>query len=135
MKQIWIEYRATRPHLPMTFWVHKAVGEACCWSEASSYSPPLQIRIVGKGYPVFHVEIDGFVFRFSSFDEINECIAVLGQKVLPRTIDLSKKRTTSFGPNNHWLSRLPSRVKRWKYREKAVCYLKRSLHEFELLLK
>ncbi len=117
----------------MTFWVHRAIGAKPGepWLNASDFDPPLQPPISGKGYPVFYVEIDGFRFEFASLAELSVCIETLGQKLLPRTIDLSRQRGTALGPNGHWLSRLPAEVKPWKYRQPAVEYLGRALAAFE----
>ncbi|NJO92243.1 MAG: hypothetical protein HC831_27190 [Chloroflexia bacterium] len=41
-------------------------------------------------------------------------------KHLPSTIELSNKRGTGYGPNNHWLSRLPGNIKSFAKREKIV---------------
>jgi hypothetical protein len=126
MKRHWIEYRETSPRCPMTYWVHHQVGE----SDAQEYDPPKQAVVPGRGYPLFKVEFDGFIFEFSSLAEIRVCVEILGKKLLPRTIDLSRERGTGVGPNSHWLSRLPAHTKSWKYREKAVTYLQESLNDF-----
>lgn len=131
MKKIWIEYQATEPNLPMTFWVHRGRRDEDRADHAPAFDPPRQRRVPGKGYPVFKVEVDGFIFAFSSLAEIRECITVLGGKLLPRTIDLSARRGTAKGPNSHWLSRLPAKVKSWRYRQKAVAVLREALAEFE----
>lgn len=114
----------------MTFWVHREV-DGKRWYEAEKYDPPRQAAVPGQGYPVFKVECDGFIFEFSSLSEIRVCIETLAKKLLPRTIDLSRQRGTGAGPNSHWLSRLPGNVKSWKYREKAVAYLREALKAFQ----
>lgn len=131
MKRFWVDYQSSEPVLPMTFWVHRAVGDVEVWSDATDFDPPRQLPVPGKGYPVFNVEIDGFTFVFASLAEIEDCIRILDCKLLPRTTDLSKARGTPQGPNSHWLSRLPARTKSWKYREKAVTYLREALESFE----
>lgn len=130
MKRHWIEYRDTPPVCPMTFWVHRE-ADGKPWYEAEKFDPPRQAAVPGRGYPLFKVEYDGFVFEFSSKAEIRECIATLEKKLLPRSIDLSRKRGTRKGPNSHWLSRLPADVKSWKFREGAVAYLRVALATFE----
>jgi hypothetical protein len=130
VKRHWIEYRDERPASPLTFWVHRAVGDAP-WYESQEFEPPRQPVVPGRGYPLFKVECDGFTFEFASLCEIRACIETLAKKVLPRTIDLSRERGTAKGPNSHWLSRLPANVKSWKYREKAVVCLGEALAEFE----
>ncbi len=130
MKQHWIEYNETRPVLSMTFWVHRKVAGKP-WFETEEFDPPRQKAVPLKGYPVFKVEFNGFTFEFTSFAEIQVCIKPLQEKLLPWTIDLSYKHGTGTEPNSHWLSRLPADVKSWKYREKAVEYLKETLEEFK----
>lgn len=131
MKRYWIDYQENEPILPMTFWVHRATDDVEVWHDSTSFDPPRQAPVPGKGYPVFNVEFDGFVFAFASLPEIRECIRVLEQKLLPRTYDLSTERETSMGPNSHWLSRLPAKTKPWKYRKGAVIYLREALSDFE----
>jgi hypothetical protein len=114
----------------MTFWVHREVDDKP-WYEAEEFDPPRQAAVPGQGYPVFMVECDGFTFEFSSLSEIRVCIEILAQKLLPRTIDLSRERGARLRPNSHWLSRLPGSVKSWRYREKAVAYLRKALKEFQ----
>lgn len=129
MKRHWTEYQETRPHCPMTYWVHRLIDDGPA-QDGQEFDPPKQAVAPGKGYPVFKVELDGFIFEFSSLAEIRVCIETLGKKLLPRTIDLSRERGTGAGPNSHWLSRLPSFTKSWKYREKAVAYLSAALEDF-----
>ena len=99
-------------------------------ASSEAFDPPRQAAIPGRGYPVFKVECDGFTFEFSSLAEMRVCIEILSQKLLPRTIDLARERGSAKGPNSHWLSRLPGRVKSWRYREKAVAYLCEALKAF-----
>ena len=114
----------------MSYWVHVEV-DGSQWHESSEFEPPLPGPVAGKGYPRFFVEFDGCTFEFASLAELRVCITTLGQKLLPTTIRLSKDRGSSMGPNSHWLSRLPPRTKPWRYRERAVAYLAKSLAEFE----
>jgi len=108
----------------MSFWVHIPTGEAA-WLEAATFTPPKPHPVAGRGYPRYLVEFDGFVFQFASLNELQECVRVLGKKVLPSTIRLSAGRAS--GPNSHWLSRLPSSVKSWSYRKRAVRYMESAL--------
>lgn len=126
MKRHWIEYQEQRPECPMTFWVHRRSQ-----ADPETSDPPRQPVIPGRGYPVFKIELDGFTFEFASLAEIHACIDTFEKKLLPRTLDLSRKHGSGAGPNSHWLSRLPKEVKSWKYREKAVAYFQRVLDDFE----
>jgi hypothetical protein len=124
MKKYRIEYSETWKNVPMAFWVHKEI-DGQPWYDAKEFSPPAPIKDINGNYKIYNVEIDGFTFIFSSKEQIEECINILSKKLLPSTIELSKSRTENLGPNSHWLSRLPENVKNWKYRQKAVKYLKK----------
>jgi hypothetical protein len=130
MKRYWVEFTKDRQHQPMTYWVHLPIKESV-WIYATDYTPPLPNSLPGWGYPAFHVEIDGFTFRFASLNEIEHCIDILSKRVLPTSRILSEERGTSYGPNNHWLSRLPKGTKSWIYRQKAVTYLRAAREVFE----
>lgn len=129
MKRYWIEYSEEFSRSPMTFWVHKEIGDGP-WYQAIDFDPPLPKPVPGKGFANYFVECDGFTFQFSSLDEMNEAIEVLSKKNLPTSRQLSERRGTTKGPNSHWLSRLPGSVKPWRYREKAVKVLSDAIVEF-----
>ena len=129
MKKYWIEYSRDFTRSPITFWVHKEVGEGP-WYQSTDFDPPLPGPVPGKGFANYFVECDGFVFQFSSLAEMNEAIEVLSLKNLPTDRQLSECRGTVKGPNSHWLSRLPGSVKPWRYREKAIKVLKEAKTEF-----
>ena len=59
VKRIWIGYVRERPVGPMTYWVHLPVNPTERWHEADEYSPPLEVPVSGKGYPVMNVEFNG----------------------------------------------------------------------------
>lgn len=122
MKRAWIEYRETWQDSPMSYWVHvEADGRP--YYEAETFDPPHPGPVPGRGYARLFVECDGFTFEFSSHSELEECVRILSQKNLPSTLRLSASRAGGAGPNSHWLSRLPSDVKPWRYRQKATRYL------------
>jgi len=99
------------------------------------FDPPRPARM-RLGYPLFRVEYNGFTFSFASLNELRRCIDVLGQKNLPRPSELARRRSASRGrANSHWLSRLPSTVKSWRYRQGAVDYLSKALLTFERALR
>jgi hypothetical protein len=108
----------------MTSWVHVPAS-----SDPSTLIPPAPARIPGRGYPIYFVEIDGFTFQFASLHELRVCIDVLGKKLLPNTILLAKQR--GGDPDQHWLRKMPDETKPWRYREKAVKYLEKTLTDFE----
>lgn len=114
----------------MTYWVHvPADGRA--WTDAQVFDPPAPRPVPGRGFPVFIVEFDRALLRFSSLAELRVCLHTLSQRVLPSNLRLTRKRGTGYGPSNHWLNRLPLRAMTWPYRQKVVKYLKASLAEFE----
>jgi hypothetical protein len=112
MKRHSVTYEPDPPTGPMSPWIKDRV---------------LPVLVPGRGYPLFHVEIDGMDFVFATLQELDECIDVLGRKLLPASDQL---RQGSSGPNRHWLARLPAFVKPWKFREKAVAYLRAARAEF-----
>jgi len=122
MKRAWIEYREAWQDSPMSYWVHvEADGKP--YYEAESFDPPRPGPVPGRGYPRLFVECDGFTFEFSSLAELEECARVLARKALPSTSRACAVRSGGAGPNRHWLSRLPSHVKPWRYRQTAARYL------------
>lgn len=129
MKRHWIEYASRWTPQPMSYWVHKE-ADGRDWYEAQEFDPPLPEPVVGKGFANYFVEVDGFVFRFASLAELDVCILTLSQRVLPTSSRLTEERGTSYGPNNHWLSRLPKGTKSWRYRQKAARFLKQARGEF-----
>ncbi len=129
MKRRWIEFDSEWARdCPMSFWVHRPV-DGTSWARSEEFDPTTPSVVPGKGYPVYFVEFDGFVFKFSSLAEINVCIDTLGQKNLPNVHPECEKR--GVGPVSHWLNRLPAHVLPWKYREKAVKYLAECRDHFQ----
>lgn len=127
MKRRWIEYREQWDRSsPMAFWVHVPT-DGKEWLDATDFEPPAPSVVPGKGYPVFFVDFDGFVFRFSSLAEMDVCIRVLGQRNLP---DVKSEWSGRTGPGSHWLNKLPGHVLPWTYRERAVEYLRESRDSF-----
>ena len=91
--------------------------------------PIARVRIPGKGYPMFCVEVDDFIFQFASLKELRACIDVLGTKLLPNTLRLARQRNAD--PEEHWLRKMPEHTKPWRYREKAVKYLEKAMAAFQ----
>lgn len=113
----------------MGVWVHRPSGDFDSFVAAlaadAEFDPPLPRRHP-QGYPLFRVEVDGFVFEFASLAEMRTCIAAFEARILPRT-----RADDGRWSNRHWVSRLPARVKSWRYRAKAAAYLRRALAAFE----
>lgn len=129
MKRQWIEFGPKWTPGPLSYWVHRET-DGKEWSIAQRFQPPLPQPVAGRGYPSYHVEFNGVEFRFASLDELQAAIDILGQKLLPTTIRLARDRGGDAGPNEHWLSRLPAKAKPWRYRGKAVKYLREALVQF-----
>jgi hypothetical protein len=106
---------------PVTYWVHQL-------SLPKAVTYPYPEPIPGKGYYNILVELDGFVWRFASVEELFHVIQTLGKRNLDNPAQLSRTKKIT-NPTEHWLAKLPARVKAWKYREKAVKYLNQVLNE------
>lgn len=104
---------------PLAFWVHVPTGEA-----TSDYLPPAPKVVLHKGFRVLHVEIDNVDLQFSSLAQLNHFIEVIEAIPRPTSLQLSRKRASTVGPNGHWLSRLPAKLKAPKAKEKLVISLK-----------
>lgn len=99
--------------------------DAESWQDASVFNPPLPGPVGGRGWAQLVVEFDGIDLWFSSAAELDHFIDVLSQNPLPSIRRMTELRGIGFGPNNHWLSRLPARAKPAKYRRRLVTYLRR----------
>ena len=115
----WIEHVSDWRDEPMAYWVH-VEQSGTAWRDSESYVPPAPQPEGRNGYPVLCIESQGFVFRFSSKEQLAECVEVLARKPLPTSRRLSALRVGGHGPNTHWLSRLPGHVKSPKSRQRAV---------------
>lgn len=111
----------------MSYWVHHP-ADGRPWYQATVFEPPLPKPVPEHGYPHYYVEVNDFTFQFASIAELDVCIDVLGHKLLPNTTIETEAQQT--GPGKHWLNKLPSKVKPWQYRERAVRYLQRARAAF-----
>lgn len=130
MKRHWIEYHTKWKHSPMTYWVYRCDDERR-WHQAKAYNPPAPPPFPGKGFPMFHVELDGVSFLFASLHELRVCIDVLSRRVLPTTAQLIRESGLKGFSNHAWLGRLPKKTHSLRYRDKALPYLKKALEHFE----
>ncbi|WP_052830356.1 hypothetical protein [Gynuella sunshinyii] len=129
MKKWRIEYRPMHTETPLSFWVHKQVDHDV-WYYANEFEPPLPKAIPSKGYPFLVVNAMGVELEFSSVAEVEHFLAVISQKNMPTTWKLSRQRTASYGPNRHWLSRLPSGIKPRSKRERIIPIVEKALNDF-----
>lgn len=122
MSQFYFEYTPDWYTEPMSYWVH--ISPLAGRIGVNDYLVPPPDRVKGKGYPVLCVEVGDFTFRFSSPEQLQVCIDVLGSRLLPNIRRLVAIGGGRVGPNSHWLSRLPARVKATTFRQKAVSVLR-----------
>jgi len=132
MKKWRIEYfREYRPG-PLSFWVHRHLDNEV-WTLASKYDPALPKAIPSMGFPVLFVDAPGTELRFASIAEVEHFLEVIGQKNMPTSMQLTKRRNASYGPNGHWLSRLPSALKPWRQREKLIPVIESGLCQLKAI--
>lgn len=120
----WITYVDNWRCLPMAYWVH-IEQDGKHFQDSENFSPPAPSFIPHKGYAVLCVEFGNTVLYFSSAAQLAECIRVLSLKPLPTSRRLSQLRGTGAGPNQHWLSRLPTNIKSAKFRGHVVEQLRK----------
>lgn len=77
------------------------------------------------------VHFDGVNLRFAMPQELDHFIGVLSQNPLPSGRSLAPECALGR-PNRHWLSRLPTKAKPWKFRQRLCKYLE-TLPEAEAL--
>lgn len=130
MKKWRIEYRSSYTETPLSFWVHKQQDHET-WRLATKFDPELPRALPCKGYPLLVVSVFGYELQFASVAEIEHFIDVISQKNLPTTLQLSKKRGENFGPNSHWLSRLPGNLKSWAKRSRIIPVVEAALSDFK----
>ena len=128
VKRYYIRYTEEWERAPMSFWVHPAMDGRRRYRAPAS-EPPLPKPVPGKGYPRYYVELDDFVFEFASLAEIDTRIATLSRKHLPSTDRETSERGT--GPGSHWLNKLPGRTRSWRFRSRAIKYLREARKAFE----
>ncbi|ROZ75382.1 hypothetical protein [Ramlibacter sp. WS9] len=104
---------------PAAFWVHIPTPNT-----EREFAPPAPEPIPHKGYAFLHVEVEGVDLQFSAPAQLDHFIEVLRRKPLPTSRQLSSKRGLALGPNGHWLSRLPAKLKAPRAREKMVRVLR-----------
>lgn len=100
---------------PLAFWVHVPVA-----GSDTECVPPAPVKVLHKGFMILHVGVADIDLQFSSLAQLDHFIEVMGAKPLPTSRQLSKKREAPIGPNSHWLSRLPAKLKAPKERLKLV---------------
>lgn len=100
---------------PLAFWVHVPVPGA-----PGECDPPAPRAVANLGYGFLRVEFESHELQFSAPAQLDHFIEVLSRKPLPTSRQLSSRRGLSVGPNGHWLSRLPAKLKSPRKREQLV---------------
>lgn len=100
---------------PVAFWVHVPVP-----GTESECDPPAPQAVTNLGYAFLRVEFENHELQFSALAQLDHFIEVLSRKPLPTSRQLSSRRGLPVGPNGHWLSRLPAKLKSPRKREKLV---------------
>jgi hypothetical protein len=104
---------------PLAFWVHVPVA-----GSNTECAPSAPVEVLHKGFMILHVDAADVDLQFSSLAQLDHFIEVMEAKPLPTSRQLSKKRESPVGPNSHWLSRLPAKLKAPKERTKLVSRLR-----------
>ena len=105
---------------PLAFWVHVPMDDS-----KTDFIPAAPVEVPHRGYPFLHVEVGEVELQFSSLEQLDHFIEVIDASPLPTTRQLSTLRGSTVGPNGHWLSRLPARLKSPKERVKLVSGLRK----------
>lgn len=130
MKKWKIVFREKYIPGPMSFWVHKN-PDSEIWDYSTEFSPELPKPVPLKGYPELEIYFSKIKLRFTSINEAEHFLEVITQKNMPTSSQLSRQRGEGYGPNSHWLSRLPSKIKPWAKRKKIIPVLKEGIYEFK----
>ena len=100
-----------------------------------AFEPSLPKAIPTKGFPVLFVDAFGTELQFSSVDEVVHFLEVIGQKNMPTSLQLTRRRNEAYGPNKHWLSRLPADLKPWRKRERLLPIINEGLAAFKAVCR
>ena len=93
------------------------------------------VRHPVRGHARLLIEVRGHALAFSSPEEVEHAIEVLGQRVLPRPSALARARSPDWGhANQHWLSRLPTDLRPWRVRQELVARLAEGLEALRAAL-
>ena len=113
---------------PLAFWVHVPVA-----GSDTECVPSAPVEVLHKGFMILHVDAADVDLQFSSLAQLDHFIEVMAAKPLPTSRQLSRKRALPVGPNSHWLSRLPAKLKAPKERLKLVSKLRAVREQLSLL--
>ncbi|MBL4868367.1 MAG: hypothetical protein JKY67_18530, partial [Pseudomonadales bacterium] len=108
--------------------VHRPL-DSDVWEEATRYEPNLPKKIVNKGYAVYKIEYKGYEFTFSSIAEINHCVSVFENKILPTTYELASNSWMKNFQHVHWLSTWLGKLKSFNHRQAIIKLLNKVKNE------
>ena len=100
---------------PLAYWVHVPVA-----GSLTEYVPAAPVQVPHQGVAFLHVEVGDVTLDFSALAQLDHFIDVMQRKPLPTSRQLSSLRGPDVGPNGHWLSRLPAKLKAPRERIKLV---------------
>ncbi len=132
MKKWRIVYKPCFTPTPLSFWVHVPLDNAV-WIAATKFAPCLPRPIPCKGYPFLVVNALGVELEFASVAEVEHFLAIIKQRNLPTSQQLSRQRTDTLGPNKHWLSRMPAGLKPWIKRKRYIPVVESALVDFKIV--
>lgn len=128
MKKAQISYHRLFPWTPVSGWAGaRSRGYVPRISPSGQRMSPTTLdhpfRFQRKQWCLLKVEFDGVGLVFATPQELDHFIDVLSRNPLPNGGSLIKGRIRPGKPNGHWLSRLPTKARSWKFRQKLCRYL------------
>lgn len=115
MAKYWIEYTDSFQPSPLSYWIYKPLDNVA-WLHSSRFEPDLPKKDSLNGYKIYKIEHKGHELFFISVFEIEYCISILEQKVLPTTFELAEKSWMKGYQHLHWLTKWPADIKSYKDR-------------------
>ncbi|WP_412565599.1 hypothetical protein [Thalassobius sp. MITS945101] len=131
MKSATLSYHKEFPWTPMSGWVGaRKTGYVRQSSASGQFKRPKSIVhpfwSQRRMWCLLSVHFHGVDLRFAFPQELDHFLEILEQKHLPSGFSLLPGQQLVGRPNNHWLSRLPAKAKRWKFRQQLCVFLRDS---------
>ncbi len=129
MKKVELSYSKEFPLTPISYWVGqqmygwtKQQTPSGQWRRPKWQATPFCSQ--RKLWCQLEVNFRGIRLLFSTPQELDHFIEIMEQKNLPSGFQLIPGNMRVGRPNRHWLSRLPSKAKPWKFRQAVCSFLK-----------
>lgn len=128
MKSARLTYHRRYPQIPTRYRVGEQFLDARSARVFTGYwplPPQFRPRAVPRPRPlwcVLEVEFDGIFLSFVIPQELDHFLDVMSQNPLPSGHALVPGQAVGR-PKRHWLARLPSRAKPWKFRQRLCRHL------------